>query len=442
MKQLAILLALLLALSPATVSLASATVEPTPAITADGITSPDAPPTSPEALRQFINRRLSEAAQTTKDPWLFAILDDGAQDAALVDGTITFMVRSFRPDLSALDLSTTAGMAQLATLLAMFDLPCMLPVQPSGNTYVATDTDIKNLVKTLTKAAGAAKKAWGGKVYASALLAALANDSLTGATLGEYQPLFATARNAKLKTVDGPHALTLTVAFANSATLLNQAYADAKDQLAKQGGAYALSEDAIAQTLIAQAIVQAKTLQKKASAKQTFVLDVDQVLAAQPTNEDAAYVSLLSDYRDLYNATLAELVSDASQMPDSPALELPDTGRMSGSTSGTKVTFKTPKDGYARYLQMRSVDTDEAIVTAFFHSGKSVTVRVPQGFYTVLLAVGEQWYGTGELFGSTGSYVRTQEIEILSSRYYHTITLGGVTDGNMSTYGADTAAFQ
>ena len=73
------------------------------------------------------------------------------------------------------------------------------------------------------------------------------------------------------------------------------------------------------------------------------MLDVDQVLATQPTNEDTAYPSFLSEYRDLYNATLAELVSDANQMPDTPALDLPDTGRLSGSTSGTKVTFKNPQ---------------------------------------------------------------------------------------------------
>jgi hypothetical protein len=52
------------------------------------------------------------------------------------------------------------------------------------------------------------------------------------------------------------------------------------------------------------------------------------------------------------------------------------------------------------------------------------------------------WYGEEHLFGAGGSYARTEDIQIKGSNYYHTITLGGVTDGNMSAYGADPSDFQ
>ena len=91
---------------------------------------------------------------------------------------------------------------------------------------------------------------------------------------------------------------------------------------------------------------------------------------------------------------------------------------------------------------MRSVENDVATVSLFIQSGKTVAVRVPKGQYSILIAMGDLWYGTEHLFGDLGFYLRTEQLEILGSNYYHTITLGGAKEGNMSAYDSSPSDFQ
>ena len=66
----------------------------------------------------------------------------------------------------------------------------------------------------------------------------------------------------------------------------------------------------------------------------------------------------------------------------------------------------------------------------------------PQGSYYFLIASGEMWFGEEVMFGDSGSYSRTELFEVASKRYYHTVTLMAVSDGNMSIYQEDSSAFQ
>jgi hypothetical protein len=91
---------------------------------------------------------------------------------------------------------------------------------------------------------------------------------------------------------------------------------------------------------------------------------------------------------------------------------MPVSGWLSSSKSGTRVTLKTPDDDIARYVQMHSVENEEAVVSLFILSGNSVTVRVPKGQYYILLAGGTLWYGEQYLFGDAGQYERTEDLEI------------------------------
>ena len=59
----------------------------------------------------------------------------------------------------------------------------------------------------------------------------------------------------------------------------------------------------------------------------------------------------------------------------------------------------------------------------------------------MLVAIGETWYGETHLFGDDADYSRTQEIDIAGSKYYYTITLGGVEGGNLSSYTSDPGDF-
>ena len=311
-----------------------------------------------------------------------------------------------------------------------------------GENLTVADKDWKAFLKTVTKAGSTATKAFGNKSMALAILNLLAGDKLTGATDAEYSPLFATQNKVKLTLTGGPHALVLNIAFANNETLLLKGYEAAHLRLAMQTGANVLSTQEITAVFIEELGKQAAVLKKKAAEKQSFVLDIDKLFSQTSPSADDSYYAFLSSYTDSYDSNLYLLESAVYAMPDYPALDMPDSGWVSGTTGGTKVIFKTPGDGYARYVQMRSAENDEAAVSAFIQSGDTVSIRVPKGMYYILVAVGELWYGPVYLFGDTGTYVRSDQIEILGSNYYHTITLGGVTDGNMSTYGADPSSFQ
>lgn len=415
--------------APANTSEAKATASPTTGITAD-------------KASEYITSILSVEAAKASDPWVCAILTDGAHDVKLTDDIIAFSLRAYNANWKELDITATDYPDQLYANLTAYTLPCTLKVTQAGGSLTVADKELKAFLKTVAKAATVAKKAFGNKAMVAALLSLLAGDKLTGVTDGEYSPLFATQNKTKLILTDGPHALVLNVAFANFNTLLLKGYEAAHLRLAKQGGANTLSAQEIGAVYVEELSTQAATLKKKAAEKQIFVLDIDKLFAQEQPTADDAYYAFLGAYGESYESNLSVLESAVYAMPDYPAMDMLGSGWVSGTTGGTKVIFKTPDDDNARYIQMRSVVNDEAVVSAFIQSGDTISIRVPKGLYYILVAVGDLWYGPEHLFGDSGSYVRTDQIEILGSNYYHTITLGGVTDGNMSTYGADPSSFQ
>lgn len=184
-------------------------------------------------------------------------------------------------------------------------------------------------------------------------------------------------------------------------------------------------------------LTAASTLRKSAQDKQVFTVNVDD-LALGSTGED--YANFLQAFT--LTDTLDELESAVRELPDYPALEYPKSGRISGAKSGTKIILKVPKDEYARYIQIRSVSNDELLVDLFIRPGGTATVRAPRGMAYLLLALGTTWYGEEALFGEESILSRTEDMEVLSSDYYHTITLGGVTDGNLSSWGASEDMFK
>ena len=252
----------------------------------------------------------------------------------------------------------------------------------------------------------------------------------------EITPLFAAQSKQALDVSAGPHALKLTTTGVNGDDLLRKGYQAALQILARQQGANQLSDDEIERAFRDALTAQASAMKKKGAEKSEFELDVDDLSGSD------LFSDFVSNYDDAYGSQLYALQSDVSSLPDYPAQDFPKSGRVSGSTSGTKVIFKSPKGGPARLLQMRSTDTGELKVTAFLRPGESATVRVPKGQYYILIASGAVWYGDEHLFGDSGSYARTEDIQIKGGNYYHVITLGGVEDGNMSSYGADPSEFQ
>ena len=144
-----------------------------------------------------------------------------------------------------------------------------------------------------------------------------------------------------------------------------------------------------------------------------------------------------------YDITFARLLKSVRAMPDYPALDYPKNGRLSGTTSGTKIIVKAPKDQLARYIQIRSTGDDRMQVSFFIRPGGTATVRAPQGNAYMLIAAGTTWYGEDGIFGTDSIYSKTDDFEILFSRYYHTITLKPDDgNGNMRMWEVDPEAFK
>ncbi len=403
-------------------------------------------PSPEQRAADFVGALLSSEAEKAKDPWVQAILKAGAKDALLQDGTLVFSLRSFNPGLKTVtEADAGDSMRHLYRNASAYDLQCTLAVTDEGG-LAATDKAVKALLKAIQKAAGQSKKAFNDKkvriALAGYLLSNQASEDLRpGASKEELEPLFAAQQKQALNVNDGPHALKLSITGVKGDDLLLAGYESAYQRLARQEGANALSQDEIKRVYLEELAARASALKKKGAEKIDFVLDIDQLFALESPYAGDAYNSFIFRYDGAYNLRLLALYADAAALPDYPALDFPKSGRISGSTRGTKVIFKVPKDGFASLIQMREVDTDNLVATAFARPGQSATVRVPKGKYYVLVASGMVWYGEEYMFGDGGFYMRTEDIQIKGGNYYHVLTLGGVKDGNMSAYDAEPYEF-
>lgn len=80
-------------------------------------------------------------------------------------------------------------------------------------------------------------------------------------------------------------------------------------------------------------------------------------------------------------------------------------------------------------------------MTVFIHGGKTLTINVPLGYYSIKYASGENWYGYNDLFGEEGSYAEADE----NFNFYisnnqisgYEITLYGISNGNLRTRSID-----
>ena len=409
----------------------AATATPAPAAT---------PRPGANAEEGFLNDIMAMEAQSVKDPWTRAILMAGAADVTLADGVLTFQLRSYVPNLKALGKDFTAE--ALYRNIAQYALPCTLKVTGESGSLTAEPKEVKALLKAVAKAAAQAKKEFANKAVLAAITARLSGDPLTGSDAGLYAALFATQNKLKFNLKDGPDALVYSAMYADTDTLLENGRTAALQRIAHMEGANALASDEVERIFREELAAQAATLKKKASWNAAFTFGIDTLFAAENPGAGDEYATFLSRYAKAYASQLSVLKDDTAALPDYPAVDMPATGWLNGSTSGTRVIFRIPKDGFARYVQMRSAETDALSVSAFIQPGKTASVRVPRGMYYLLIAVGDLWYGTEHLFGDTGDYISTEQLEILGSNYYHTLTLGGAKNGNMSSYGADPSEFR
>lgn len=418
---------------------------------------------SAQANESAIDELLKSLAAESTDPWAQAIYEAGAIDIHGEEGTWSFLMRSFNPLLAELgkyDDDPTAWRDQMLDNISAYDLEVTVTEDE-----LAADS-APSLKSAVTKAASSARSAFDDKRVRVAIAdylfpspagsgsapiampdplsdeyIATAGSLLVKGEEKEYAPLFLAQVKQSLAVKGGPHALTLNCQGAKPEKLLDLARQSVYTRLSREEGANQLGEQALAdafgEALWTQALSISKSKVKDALDDYTFTLDIDDLKDAYAGVD---YVDYINEYD--HARYLSILVSDVGELPDYPALDFPKSGRIEGGQKGTKVIFKAPSDGRGRYVQVRNEESDELQATLFIRPGSSATVYVPRGMNYFLVASGEIWFGPEHLFGDAGGYSRTESIEIMSSKYYHTITLSISEGGNMSSYSADPSDFQ
>ncbi len=407
-----------------------------------------------------LNAYLTALAEETKDPWQKAIYQAGAENVSLDKNALTFLLRGFAPNLKSLPKRTEDPEGWLHGFfsnISSHSLEASLTLKDGE----PTKNSVTKLKSTVKNAAAKAKQAFGQQTTKTALLdllfpvpykdaAAFKKGTISPAFerwiswMGmdeskslAYSALLYAQTNRQLNLNQGPHALEYSVKATAPDRVLTQGEQAAMADISKIALANAMDSEQLQDRFYQGLLKAASALRKSAQDKQVFSVNVDDLA---PGGAGESYASFLQAFT--LTDTFDKLESAVRELPDYPALDYPKSGRISGTTSGTKIILKVPKDEYARYIQIRSASSDKLLVDLFIRPGGSATVRAPKGSCYLLIAMGTTWYGEEALFGEDGILSRTDEIDIKSSNYYHTITLGGVTDGNLSSWGASEDIFK
>ena len=414
----------------------------------------------------IVNAWLLQQTSKLKDPWQKAILESGVRDLSVDGNKVTFSMRSYDPKIKSLGAYASASdpTAWLMSALqnaSAYDLELSLDLE--GGTV--SSKSLKTLVTVIRKAAATAKKDFGGKDMTAALKDYLfpvpasgkvktASDLSSPGTrfaawyadhgdLLNHAPVevavaaFYLQKSQALSVKNGPHALELSCVGASLSDLTDDAVREIQDAQAylpvSARTAVTDPEAMLKQALLTKVIPAVK----KARQKTVLTLDVDNLAAGELP---AAYRQYFSSFS--WDDTVYSLTSALNRLPDAAAQPLPKAGVLSGQNRGTRVIFKISDDSNPTYIIMRDSLTDRIAVTALAMPKKKTTVHVPQGHYYIAWCSGPYWYGEQELFSSLGSYSKSDQVEILGKRYYHTFTLVTSRDGNIPVTGANPADFR
>lgn len=407
-----------------------------------------------------LNAYLNELAEESKDEWQKAIYRAGVENLTEENGQLTFFLRNFSPDVKNLPKQKddpNGWLEGFFTNVASCRMEATLTIE-DGMPTKKSENKLKSDVRS---AAEKAKAAFSQQAVKNALLDLLFPEpykdqaafkqgtlsdgfkrwwSLKGMEEGKEQvwaALMYAQASRQLNLNKGPHALEVSVRFTPPDTLLAQGEAAALKEVSKIARANIMEQEALMSAFVNALGSSAAKMRREEKERKVFTVDIDYLFVSETDNE---YQGFLNTYT--YHDAFDRLEVAVRTLPDYPAQDYPKNGRLSGSTSGTKIIVKAPKDDLARYLQLRSGADDSLLVSLFIRPGGSATVRARQGDAYFLIAAGNTWYGEEGIFGPDSSYSMTDTFEVMSSRYYHTITLEPVEEGNMRMWGVDPDRFR
>lgn len=162
------------------------------------------------------------------------------------------------------------------------------------------------------------------------------------------------------------------------------------------------------------------------------------------------YEQCISDYKsaeeyfangEFYKAKklylAADPYEDAAEKADACEQPMPDNGAFkSGNGSAAVFTIKNSNGDQSVFVKLYDA-SENAVGKVFISAGKSATINMAAGSYSIKVGYGTQWYGETDLFGDKGSYQQlmngSETTFKIQGGYTHTLSLGGVTNGNVGS---------
>ncbi len=415
---------------------------------------------------KILNALLVKQTEKLNDGWQKAIYADGAKNVSLEDGAISFTLRSYNLKLSELGDRTAENsekwLQKALENAGNYDLEITLPLEDG----LVSQKGMNVLRQAVQKAAAAAKKDFGSKDVTAALKEAFFpvpyegqlkeasqlknpteaftawyahNNVLPGYDVPDQVAAAAfalrTVQNVNLQ--GGPHAITLNCVGGSLNDIVSDSISAVVDKQAYLPASKRASVSDPGDTLLDVLLENTVSSVKKAKAKAAVSVDLDDL--AQQTLP-VEYRKLFSDFR--WEDQVDALSDTLSSLPEEAAESFPKHGIISGGKKGTSVTFRPTGQVWPTYLLMRNTSTNRIAVTCMIHPKKNVTVRVPKGFYEIVWCSGPYWYGTEKLFGSLGSYSKSEATEILGSNMRHTIDLITAKQDGIPVHSADPDDFR
>lgn len=116
--------------------------------------------------------------------------------------------------------------------------------------------------------------------------------------------------------------------------------------------------------------------------------------------------------------------------------ERPATSVLSGANTGVSILVKSSPDVSDKHIDFQN-EGGASVLKAFIRSGEELTIYIPAGNYRMIQGWGDHWYGNDISYGPEGNYKTSSQILNVVGGNSYTLTLYGVSDGNMPTKGIE-----
>ncbi len=399
-----------------------------------------------QAVERAVLQALSAQAQSAQEVWEQYLLSQPLEDLRVESGSVSFSLPAWDPGVEDLTGAEETWLEAIwhSVESRRIEGRAAYTLSPEGKVSLAgLDTFLSQARQAAHYAKGQfdltqvrraivarllPTQLYDGQGRPTPVFQALIQTYEGTLTQAQMEAALSAQKTASLGVSGGPQALRLVFYAGQAHSLAQEALEAAREALSAMDRANALSRDEIA-LIYAHAYAQRGAAFREGpqrGEKRVIVLDFQKMMTQSLYQQD--FVEYVLSMTEDLDAHVAQLEAYARSLPDYPPREQPATGVLEGQgdpQGDTMLILRAQDDGQGRYLAL--VDASgQAVLTAFLRSGGSCRAYVPEGEYTLLCAVGTQWYGPARLFDQAGTYWATQQpLQVLDGSHYHTVVLGG-----------------